>query len=243
MQITSEAEFLGADFIRKDGPAKYWYESGNMKSEGAYKNDLQLGEWKYYHRKTRHLSSQGEFENGKKIGLWKKYDSKGRLMEELHYISGKRVGSFIQYDSLDTAVNQGEYVADTLSSQSKRIDMHVNRGTKKVEEMPYLSSCKKEVDIKKRSGCSGNTLLRHIYSNLKYPAKARDIGMEGRVLAQFLVNKDGSVSHVDVYQALCQPFKDEVERLLLTLPLWEPGTNNGNAIDVYYTVPIRFRLE
>lgn len=86
-------------------------------------------------------------------------------------------------------------------------------------------------------------LLKYIATHLKYPAMAVENRVEGRVVCQFVVGNDGQVCNVKVVKTL-DPYCDkEAVRVILSMPHWIPGKQNGKAVAVQYTVPITFRLQ
>lgn len=85
-------------------------------------------------------------------------------------------------------------------------------------------------------------LLQHISNELKYPETAKDNGIEGMVVVQFVVKADGTVGDVKVTRSLDPDCNKEAVRLVRSLPRWTPGRHNGRAVTVYYTLPIRFRI-
>lgn len=80
-------------------------------------------------------------------------------------------------------------------------------------------------------------------SNIKYPAMAVENGIEGRVIVQFVVERDGSVSGVHVVRGVDPSLDKEATRVVAQMPKWIPGKQNGSAVRVKYTVPVTFRLQ
>lgn len=80
-------------------------------------------------------------------------------------------------------------------------------------------------------------------SNIKYPAMAAENGIEGRVIVQFVVERDGSVSGVHVVRGVDPSLDKEATRVVSQMPKWIPGKQNGSAVRVKYTVPVTFRLQ
>lgn len=80
-------------------------------------------------------------------------------------------------------------------------------------------------------------------SNIKYPAMAAENGIEGRVIVQFVVERDGSVSGVHVVRGVDSSLDKEATRVVAQMPKWIPGKQNGSAVRVKYTVPVTFRLQ
>lgn len=86
-------------------------------------------------------------------------------------------------------------------------------------------------------------LMSFIAKNLKYPTIAQENGIQGRVTCQFVVGKDGQVRDVVVVRPL-DPYCDkEAIRVIMAMPKWIPGKQNGKPVAVKYTVPIMFRLQ
>lgn len=86
-------------------------------------------------------------------------------------------------------------------------------------------------------------LMKFIGEHMKYPTVAQENGVQGRVVCQFVVGKDGQVRDVKVMKTL-DPYCDkEAMRVILAMPRWIPGKQNGQAVAVKYTVPITFRLQ
>lgn len=80
-------------------------------------------------------------------------------------------------------------------------------------------------------------------SNIKYPVMAAENGIEGRVVVQFVVERDGSVSGVHVVRGVDPSLDKEATRVVSAMPKWIPGKQNGSAVRVKYTVPVTFRLQ
>lgn len=86
-------------------------------------------------------------------------------------------------------------------------------------------------------------LMKFINENLRYPTAAIKNGIQGRVTVQFVVTKDGSVGDVKVVRGVDPTLDAEAVRVCKALPKFTPGTQNGIPVNVWYTLPITFRLE
>lgn len=85
-------------------------------------------------------------------------------------------------------------------------------------------------------------VMQYLSRNIKYPAIAQENGTQGRVIVQFVVNKDGSITDVKVVRG-ADPYLDkEAIRVVTNMPKWTPGKTGGKAIRVKYTLPITFKL-
>ena len=85
-------------------------------------------------------------------------------------------------------------------------------------------------------------LMKYIQTHIKYPPTAAKNHVQGRVIVQFVVRKDGGVSVVHVVRSVDNDLDREAVRVCKTLPKFTPGRQNVKAVDVWYTVPVTFKL-
>ena len=85
-------------------------------------------------------------------------------------------------------------------------------------------------------------LMNYLQENIKYPKDAQDAKKEGRVIANFIVEKDGSISNVKIVRSIFPSLDAEAERIITGMPKWIPGMQNGENVRVKYTIPITFSL-
>jgi len=87
-------------------------------------------------------------------------------------------------------------------------------------------------------------LFKYLSENVKYPVIAQENGIQGRVICQFVVNKDGKIVDVEVVRSGGDPSLDkEAIRVIKSMPPWKPGKQRGKPVRVKYTVPVNFRLQ
>lgn len=86
-------------------------------------------------------------------------------------------------------------------------------------------------------------LMKFLSSNINYPQVAMENGVQGRVIVQFVVTKNGSVGEVKVIRSVDRDLDKEAIRLCKSLPKFIPGKMNGQAVNVWYTLPITFKLQ
>ena len=87
-------------------------------------------------------------------------------------------------------------------------------------------------------------MMRYIAENIKYPVIAQENGIQGRVICQFVVEKDGKVSDIQVVRSSGEASLDkEAQRVIGSMPKWKPGKQRGKPVRVKYTVPVNFRLQ
>ena len=87
-----------------------------------------------------------------------------------------------------------------------------------------------------------SALMAWLAVNVKYPVEAQKNGISGRVIVSFIVERDGSVSHVEVTRAVDPILDKEAVRVVELMPKWNPGKQDGQPVRVKYSVPILFRM-
>ena len=86
-------------------------------------------------------------------------------------------------------------------------------------------------------------LMSFIKSHINYPPEAAKNNIEGRVVVQFVVKKDGSIGEVKVVQSLENDLDKEAVRVVKSLPKFTPGRHDGQAVSVWYTLAVSFKLK
>ena len=84
--------------------------------------------------------------------------------------------------------------------------------------------------------------MKWLGQNIKYPADAKEKGVQGRVIVQFVVEKDGTIVNAKVVRGVDPDLDAEALRVVNQSPKWKPGKQKGEAVRVKYTLPIMFRL-
>lgn len=86
-------------------------------------------------------------------------------------------------------------------------------------------------------------LMSWLSQNIKYPVIAAENGVKGRVIVQFVVEKDGSITDVVVVKSVDPSLDKEATRVIKNMPHWIPGRQNGSPVRVRFTVPVTFTLQ
>lgn len=89
----------------------------------------------------------------------------------------------------------------------------------------------------------GGSVNGWLADHIKYPVVAVENGISGRVVVQFVVERDGSVSQVKVVRGVDPSLDKEAQRVISSMPKWIPGKQNGQAVRSRFTVPVTFRLQ
>ncbi len=107
---------------------------------------------------------------------------------------------------------------------------HSNKIYEMVEEMPEF-----------QGGQKG--LIEYISSKVKYPEVAAKAGIEGNIICQFTIEKNGSISDIKVVRPINEYLDKEAIRAISSMPKWKPGKMKGENVAVRYTLPINFNLQ
>lgn len=86
-------------------------------------------------------------------------------------------------------------------------------------------------------------LMKYLSRNIKYPTMAMENNIQGRVVVQFVVTKTGSIGEVKVLRSVDRDLDKEAIRVCKSLPKFIPGKMNGQAVNVWYTLPVNFKLQ
>ncbi|MCB0521526.1 MAG: TonB family protein [Saprospiraceae bacterium] len=241
-QITQYNTYSDDKLKRKNGLSKTWSDKGELQSQGHYKNDLREGEWKYFNSNGIRT---GRYEKGEEEGIWVTKDSSGQLLTEYNYQAGKLHGPFKEWDGEGEMIREGSYDKGELAFEKKYKE---SKSTdfdgifKMVEEQPRFPGCD-NLDSLAQKKCSDEKMLTFIYGTIKYPAKARKMGIEGMAIVKFIVEKDGRVSNVEVVRGLCDEIANECKRVVEMMPDWVPGMQHGKPVRVQFNLPVKFKLE
>ena len=118
---------------------------------------------------------------------------------------------------------------------------------KVVEQMPRFPGCEKSGSQKDKAECAQKKMLQYIYKNLKYPVIAKENGVQGTVVLQFVVDKTGSIKNVNILRDIGAGCGKAAEKVIKGMnkmgKKWTPGKQRGKAVKVFFTLPIKFKLE
>ncbi|WP_294140415.1 energy transducer TonB [uncultured Sanguibacteroides sp.] len=89
----------------------------------------------------------------------------------------------------------------------------------------------------------GGDITKWINKHVKYPMIAQENGVQGKVIIQFVVGKDGTVGDIKVMRGVDSSLDQEAIRVIKSMPKWKPGKQRGTAVKVSFTVPINFQLK
>ena len=248
--------------IKVDADAEIWVNDVK-KGMRTFTGSIPYGTYLMECRQAGHVTSQKEItltkENaGQTIVLpaptpiYGSLDINSTPVDADIYIDGKRVGStpmFIpeliigqhsikvsksQYGDYteNITIKEGETSAVNTSLQKRTVQTSKNKDGKVydvVEQMPSFPG-----------GMSA--LMQYLSSHIIYPSEAEKNGIQGRVICNFIVEEDGSITSVHVSRSIDPSLDKEAVRVINNMPIWNPGKQNGSACRVRFTLPINFKL-
>ena len=121
-----------------------------------------------------------------------------------------------------------EYLDEAIVEEKTPVED--NKVFEAVEQMPTFPGGEAE-------------LMKYLSKNLSYPTLAAEHGIQGTVLLQFVVQKDGSIGEVKVVRSKDPDLDKEAVRVVKGMPKFIPGRMNGQAVNVWFTLPVRFKLQ
>jgi protein TonB len=112
-----------------------------------------------------------------------------------------------------------------------------------VESVPVFPGCEDEKDNEARKACFQQQILKYVGRNFKFPEMARQMGIQGRVYVNFVIEKNGSISNVEVVRGVDQLLDDEAVRVVKSLPKVQPAKQRGKPVRMSFTLPINAKLQ
>jgi len=114
---------------------------------------------------------------------------------------------------------------------------------KEVEVLPQFPGCEEVADQDEQKLCWQKKMLTFIYQNVKYPKEAREAGIEGMAVVQFIVEKDGSIADAKIVRSIGGGCDEEVLKVVYMMPNWIPGKQAGEPVRVQFNLPVKFKLD
>ena len=170
----------------------------------------------YVGMQTQHVPVQSE----NKLVVWMKEEVQS--MEEMMVVG-------YASDEAESVSNNPDKKVESVVDIPKGEDSQEEVIFQVVEQMPEFPGGMKEC-------------MKFLARNMKYPVAAQQAKIEGRVVVQFVVGKDGSVSDIEAIRGVSPELDAEAVRVVSMMPKWNPGKQRGRAVAVKYSMPIVFRL-
>ena len=134
-------------------------------------------------------------------------------------------------------------VADVKGSATGQVDVADLQQHKLVIEEEKKPEIFSHVEVMPTFPGGEGALMKWLSDHISYPPIAQEQGIQGRVNLRFVVKPDGSVDDVQVIKGLDPSCDKEAVRVVKQMPKWNPGKQNGVAVNVYFSLPVTFRLQ
>lgn len=225
------ASYYGKTYKNKENlwVALDFYKSGQLQMRGSYKTpqkEERHGLFEYFYENGQ-LKSRGNTTDGNKEGGWTVWFEDGQIREEIVFKTDKRNGELYTY---------------WRNGQMKRRDIFTNDEFVRGEVWDSLGTKDAYYPYMQMPKFKGGDerLFRYLATKTKYPPKARKNGIEGTVLMQFIVQKDGTISNVRVLEGVHELLDEEAIRVISSMPKWKAGMQDGETVEVSFGLPLRF---
>lgn len=86
-------------------------------------------------------------------------------------------------------------------------------------------------------------MMKFLQKNIKYPASAKRMGIEGKVFVKFIVDKEGGISNIEIMKGMNADLDKEAIRVIKLMPPWKPGKQNGRSVKSQFVLPVYFKLD
>ena len=145
----------------------------------------------------------------------------------------------IQETIIESTETDQEEIVEEVEVMEEELDLDVPFAI--IEDVPLFPGCER-VPKSQRRACFQTNIQKHINKNFRYPEIAQEMGIQGRVFVQFIIDKDGSI--VGIRTRGPHPILEiEAKRIISILPKFIPGYVDGKAVRVPFSMPITFKLQ
>jgi TonB family protein len=153
------------------------------------------------------------------------------LFDKIDHIEGD-TQALVKYQGKWCLYKNGTYVYDDAEFVFNTIDT-----------LPLFPGCQKEtVSFEELRNCSNETMYQYIFNHLNYPVEARRKGIQGQVIVQFIVTKDGAIKDPVIRRGLGGGCNEEVLAVVNGMPDWIPAVLDGKKVASRFTLPVKFVL-
>lgn len=236
--VTGEVFYTDKFFSIKQGPCRFWSDAGKLRSEGTFENNKLSGKWVFYNTKTGAVKTISNYLNGEKSGEELIYLGKDTLAQRSIYRNGKLHGESVYFnkDGAERGRENWENgeCANKVTSQTKD-GLPIFK-----EEMPQFSCVKA---LNGDSLCGEKALQYFLAGRLKYPSAAREKEIEGRVIVEFVIEKNGELTGLECVHCICDLLKNSTFATIKSMPTWQPGRQNDLPVRVRMNLPVLYKLE
>lgn len=252
--------YFDKKLLIKKGAYTSYYSDGSIKIKGEYFHNQKSGTWESFNRnsKLNNISNfsngklhgaytnyfkdgkieTGTYKNGEKNLLWSYTNHSNQLIKSIFYSNGKKEGkSQLFYDN-------GNIKEISIYKSGKIIETQEFdfEGNEIIEEDYQNEEIFTIVEEQPEFPGGMGKMMRYLARKTQYPQAALEMGIQGKVYVSFIIEKDGTISDVNVIRGVHKSLDKEAIRVVKSMPKWTPGIQKGKKVKVKYTIPINFRL-
>jgi|GEM_PF-6187321 len=228
---TTQPEYL-LDYrstVFREGFFKYYYDNGSVRSEGQYKSGCEHGTWKQYYTNKK-IKEVGKYMLGANKGKRTEYYDNGTVSCISEYTFDFRLAKKQTFDTT------GKLESSYTYSNGKVIDSFINSDKKFLD----TSHTYEYVEILPQAPYD---IYKQLSKKMKYPEDARKQKIKAKIYVRFVIDTEGYIVDVETkYPSGTESMRLEAIRVVSMLKPWKPGTQNGEPVRVFYTLPITFKL-
>jgi len=233
--VTGEKTYADAALTKLEGLLHSRTDWGSKIVDSHYENGLLAGEALKYDMTGGWLKERSNYMQGKKEGLSTLYDSVGQVTATAHYRLDSLDGESIGYRENGAVDWQRVYKNGKMVSGTP-----LTTNPSSVQLKPQYPCNPK---FQEEKNCMETSLLNYLLQTVRYPPDARDLGIQGTAIVTFVVDTAGAVTKVKVIKGYCNSIRDECVRVVSGMPQWVPASVDGKPVKVFFTLPIKFKLE
>jgi TonB family protein len=210
-----------------------YYPNWKLQMKGSYKSltpEVKEGLFQCFKEEDAKLESEGYYLNNKKTGVWKSYKDNDVLWTEQEFVEGKQHGFLKSYYDGTILRRLDYYEKDSF----KKGNCYTREG-KDTTHFPFREMPEFQGGL--------DELYKYLANNTRYPEEASKKSIQGKIMLQFLITKEGLVSGIEVIKGVHPSLDKEAIRVISKMPRWKPGTIEGEPADIFYKLPLKFTLK
>jgi TonB family protein len=235
-----------------NGLSIFYYENGNIEEKEYFKEGKEIGDDSAWYA-TGELWWVAHYIDGKRTGQSFVWYENHKVKWSWNYKNGKLHGkqfSYFKTDSLESVdeYNDGKQVGKFViyweNNKLKRQELHEDDSLiagKCYDTTGHEIAFYKYAEMPVFPG-GESALMTFLRMHIHYPASAVENDIQGRVIVDFVVDKNGKIQDVNISKGVYPSLDKEAIRVVKSMPDWIPGKQDGNTVNVSYKVPIKFTL-
>lgn len=187
-------------------------------------------------------------DNGRPVASWYtlpiSFRFSGTNPNMLYVLDGRKLTAD-EAANLNKTVGREEIGCMTVLTAERAKEIYGDEGAHGAILMQTRAFMAKQAELTKKAPTfpgGDKEMYQFLARNIRYPAEAAKKDIQGRVIVQFLVHKDGSLDSAKVVRSVDPLLDAEAVRVVKSMPKFIPGTQNGEPVDLWYTMPINFKL-